>query len=356
LTSASDCLSLKLCGRIIPEDWLNAMLLLRSPVTEIRLGGKVWTEDLNMMSTMGNGFTFPLQTVIFACAAAACVSLSDDIRSRPLAWSSWRPGGLFSTFGDDLAIIAKCGPRLARFLELIGFMPNEDKCFYSGAFRESCGHDYYNGYNVRPVFVRKASTVQDLTVLFNLFVEWATRLNIQIDATLAVILRALIKSGGTHLVPLEENMDAGLKLPLSVIRLCGITKCDPWVQAIRYSAWRPSPNKIRFGEARKNWKSDPLVLHAQNHRVVYNPSGLYIAMLRGECRGGSISVRNGENTRYATKQLVSSRWDWRAPVEIECRTGHSLSFADYACRSARLIAPNAFLIRRAIRVRTKRRK
>ncbi len=328
LTSASDCISLGLCSAAIPQDWLSAMLLLRSPVTEVTLGNEKFSETLNMMSTMGNGFTFPLQTALFACAAAACVSLSDDIRSRPFSWSERRPGGLYSVFGDDIVVISKVATRLTTFLGRLGFIPSETKCFTSGMFRESCGHDYYRGHNVRPVFVRKLKTRADLVVLTNLLVDWSARTQVPIDSTLKFLLDRLSKWGGVYLVPMEENHDAGVRVPLCVAKSIGILKRDPHVQAIQYPRWVPVPWRYRISEAKQE------IAGPRGRRLKYKPSGLHLSYLRGEIRSCCISIRLDGNVQYRTKQGVSSRWDWYRPSDLECRTGHFKSFADYANRVA----------------------
>ena len=167
LTSASDCISLGLCGYAIPTEALDKLLSLRSPYASCKLKGKEKTVALRMMSTMGNGFTFPLQTALFAAAAAASISLSDGIQAMPKAWSEHNLGGLYSVFGDDIIVKPDASHRLLWLLQWMGFFPNTKKCFTSGWFRESCGFDFYQGFNVRPFFLRKLRTEQDLNVAFN---------------------------------------------------------------------------------------------------------------------------------------------------------------------------------------------
>jgi len=64
LSSASDSISLGLLRRIMPRDVLSWLMLTRSPRVELPNGSSA---ELHMVSSMGNAFTFPLQTILFAC-------------------------------------------------------------------------------------------------------------------------------------------------------------------------------------------------------------------------------------------------------------------------------------------------
>jgi hypothetical protein len=70
LESASDSLSLGVCEAVLPSWFYNLLCDYRTPFTECD-GQKV---ELNMVSTMGNGFTFPLQTMFFSCIVRAVSS------------------------------------------------------------------------------------------------------------------------------------------------------------------------------------------------------------------------------------------------------------------------------------------
>jgi len=72
LSSASDSISIELCRQILPGWFFDTLMELRSSQTEI--DGRPVT--LEMISTMGNGFTFPLQTIIFAVLLELSTSLT----------------------------------------------------------------------------------------------------------------------------------------------------------------------------------------------------------------------------------------------------------------------------------------
>lgn len=79
LESASDCVSTNLCAFGLPQYVFDTLLLLRTPFTRVR-GHEL---KLNMISTMGNGFTFPLQTMLFCCVVQALpAKLDSSLRVR----------------------------------------------------------------------------------------------------------------------------------------------------------------------------------------------------------------------------------------------------------------------------------
>ena len=61
LSSASDSVTSALVGRLLPPDWFWYLDLVRSPVTMI--DGEVHLNE--MFSSMGNGFTFELESLLF---------------------------------------------------------------------------------------------------------------------------------------------------------------------------------------------------------------------------------------------------------------------------------------------------
>jgi len=58
-------------------------------------------------------------------------------------------------YGDDIIVPAHEYTRVASALKSFGFKVNEKKSFYKGHFRESCGADFFMGYDVSYVKVRQ---------------------------------------------------------------------------------------------------------------------------------------------------------------------------------------------------------
>lgn len=128
LRMASDTLTDKLCQLLLPEDWYDLLDRIRSPSTTYPDGRTLrnWK-----FSSMGNGFTFELETLVFWALSAAA--------SR----SGWA-----YAYGDDIIVDTDDVTAVRTVLTYSGFILNESKSFSSGKFRESCGHDYFAGFYV----------------------------------------------------------------------------------------------------------------------------------------------------------------------------------------------------------------
>lgn len=336
LSSASDSLSLGLVGRFVPADWASALLSLRSHTTKVKLGESEFNEDLHMLSTMGNGFTFPMQTAVFASIASASISMFDSLRSHPRGYGWMRPG-MFSVFGDDIIVPSKAYEMTLHLLKILGFRPNLEKCFGSGTFRESCGHDYYRGFNVRPVFLRKLESDSDLMVITNLLIDWSARNHIAIPETLALCIMNL---KFVNLVPMSETDDAGLRVPYDIVRYERTSNPkDKNVQSIAYTKRVPHTKRMRF------LSDGRVILPRGVKRPIINPQGLMIAYLRGEIRGGQISLRDWKPI-YRTRRAVSPNWDYMPTLPEEFQTGSSKGSAAYLKRCRAILEP-LMVLRRA---------
>ena len=136
LRSASDSVSLALCEALLPEDWLRAVLATRSPQGILPNGEKVVYEKV---SSMGNGYTFELETLLFySLVRAVC------------------PLGTVTVYGDDIICPADKAGDVIDLLLATGFLVNEKKTFVTGPFRESCGGHYHSGHEVTPPYVRSS--------------------------------------------------------------------------------------------------------------------------------------------------------------------------------------------------------
>lgn len=94
LRSASDMISIDLVRSLLPSDWFDLLLCLRSD--EIELPDRSFVK-MNMMSTMGNGFTFPLMTLIIS----ALIYGFRAQRGGPNLRIDWTDTAVF---GDDIII------------------------------------------------------------------------------------------------------------------------------------------------------------------------------------------------------------------------------------------------------------
>lgn len=133
LQRASDTNCRLLPKLLLPDDWFQLLSMLRSPSTEID-GRTVWLEKF---SSMGNGFTFELETLIFYAICKVATELSSPEYSR------------VDVFGDDIIVPTHSATNCLAALRFFGFTPNMRKTFTVGHFRESCGEDAFNGVSTK---------------------------------------------------------------------------------------------------------------------------------------------------------------------------------------------------------------
>jgi len=138
LTSASDTVAHVLVKRVLPRRWFEHLDRLRSPMT---LVNKKWYH-LAKFSSMGNGYTFELETLIFY---ALIKTISPNLRA----------GVDLFVYGDDLIVPTDVASKVVRALELLGFTPNNSKTFLEGPFSESCGGDFFGGVGVRATYLEE---------------------------------------------------------------------------------------------------------------------------------------------------------------------------------------------------------
>lgn len=151
LSNASDTVSRVLVELLIPPKWFEAFDSLRSTHT---LVDNKWVR-LEKFSSMGNGYTFELETLIFLGVSAAVIELEGG---TPIIWDN-----LF-VYGDDIIVPTEHFKGVISALRLLGFEPNVKKTFGEGPFRESCGGDFFNGTDVRPYFLKEDPNEPQLVI------------------------------------------------------------------------------------------------------------------------------------------------------------------------------------------------
>lgn len=133
LSMASDTIASQVVFRLFPDDWFHLLYLGRTD--SVNLDGEIL--HLQKFSSMGNGYTWELESLIFYAIAR---SLTDKE---------------IGVFGDDLVVPSEIVDDLFEALNFFGFKANPRKSFWQGDFRESCGTDWWRGLDVRPFFLRK---------------------------------------------------------------------------------------------------------------------------------------------------------------------------------------------------------
>jgi hypothetical protein len=148
LSNASDTVCTNLVKLLLPTEWWELLNSLRSPFTLFR---EKWVR-LEKFSSMGNGFTFELETAVFLAIILAVRNLRSQ--SEPLE-ALIEPGRDVWVYGDDIIIPSDYAADVVSALTYCGFEINKDKSFTQGYFRESCGGDYFMGVDVRPFFLKE---------------------------------------------------------------------------------------------------------------------------------------------------------------------------------------------------------
>lgn len=131
-SSASDTISYSTVAWLFPSEWFYFLDQVRSS----HYRGVFGTGMYNKFSSMGNGSTFCIETLIFS-------SLCYAVGSRD-----------HSVYGDDVIIRRKFFEPFLHMCKLFGFVVNREKTFSHGPIRESCGKEYFLGCDVTPVYIR----------------------------------------------------------------------------------------------------------------------------------------------------------------------------------------------------------
>lgn len=224
LKSASDMISLELVRRLFPKEWIWLLETLRS--REIMLPSGEWIK-MHMISTMGNGFTFPLMTLILSALIYGyrCQKYGKDAPNLYIDWTDT------CVFGDDVIVPSTEYSDVCEVLTQAGLIVNYDKSFSDGPFRESCGGDFFKGVDVTPFYVKDLSEPSQVYVAINQVLEWCEKTKVFLHQTLLLLKSYLGRK--VFLVPEWLNPDQGI-LTSQVGR--------------RYSYLQPQPLRRRLND------------------------------------------------------------------------------------------------------------
>jgi hypothetical protein len=149
LSDASDRLSCWTVERIFRK---NSSLLYHLHAARTRLLRDNISKDkdsfikLKKFATQGTASTFPVQSLVFLC-----IALGSSIEGNVTWHKIQRMRTQVRVYGDDIIIPSHGYARLNRIMTALGLKVNIAKSYVSGKFRESCGVDGYDGYDVTPV-------------------------------------------------------------------------------------------------------------------------------------------------------------------------------------------------------------
>ena len=141
LKAASDTISWELVRAVLPHDWLLLIEATRSPLytfCDRTDANKSWSV-YQKVSSMGNGFTFELESAIFYAILLVCGV----------------PPCRAYVYGDDLIFPSRDYDKVVNTLTACGFSVNDEKSFRTGLFYESCGTYAFNGVDVTPLKIKE---------------------------------------------------------------------------------------------------------------------------------------------------------------------------------------------------------
>lgn len=157
LSSASDSVTTALVYRLLPPMWASYLDDIRSKKTCI---DGTWHEN-EMFSSMGNGFTFELESLLFFALAKTVTY-----------YGGWR--GKVSVYGDDIIVPSAAFKTLKAVFGYFGFIINPKKSYATGLFRESCGAHFFGGQDVKPFYIKEPiASIPRLIHALNSLRRWA---------------------------------------------------------------------------------------------------------------------------------------------------------------------------------------
>lgn len=282
LSSASDSISVELARYLLPPAWFSLLNCARSPCYELG-ATKVAYEKF---CSMGNGFCFPLETLIFAAAARAVMHERQDADRT------------HCVYGDDIVIPSDCFDNLKRLLGVIGFKVNSRKSFKTGPFRESCGADWYKGQDVRPVYVDYHLGATSSIMIFH---NSTLRGNLTTAFFLNVrqYLRNQVAERYRFLRPHRKYAEVGRDSPLDVqyVLLANANGAfDVDLDTFMGSNWA----KWNRDEQRWNWKEFVYTPYKDKAVGPQFERAQYLAFLRGS-PGGLLALRRKTRASVISK-------------------------------------------------------
>ncbi len=237
LSSASDTILPDVVRWLFPSEWYSWLNAVRCKYTILPDGSE---HEFALFTSMGNAATFPMQTLMFAALLEGVYRICGG-------------RGPIAVNGDDIIVTEAQYSNMTAALEAIGCIPNHEKSFSSGPFRESCGGDYWNGHDVRGVYIRKIDNLAEAYSALNRVRDWCSLHNVVLYETLHCLVK-LVRSFASKLgrgsklsgVPYWES-------PISGFR-------DPCFKGVRYKSVVVVPRRINLTPFTRGLSEPGLIL------------------------------------------------------------------------------------------------
>lgn len=262
LSSASDSISTELCRYMLPPDWFDFLDSIRSK--SFTLNGEI--SPYEKFTTMGNGFCFPLETLLFA---SLCNVVYSENHRKPD----------FSVYGDDIIVRSSVAPRLLALLRICGFKANMEKTFLTGPFRESCGADWFEGEDVRPATLDYAfDSLENIFKFCNIIRSKDSIAGIFYESL--QFLESLVPQDLLFVRPYKGNVDSALEVPFDIFL------------ASKFS---------RYNKHLQCWSWVELVVRPVRDKHVQGFAGYNVVLARGALKGVKSDTPFTERRRTRTK-------------------------------------------------------
>jgi hypothetical protein len=152
LSEASDRVHLSLVDDILDglPNLRDAILSCRSTRADVPGYG---VKTLSKFASMGSALCFPVEAMVFYTIVMLAIHEAQNIRPTYASIKKFKAG--VRVYGDDIIVPIDMVQAVVRHLQAFGLKVNENKTFWTGKFRESCGMDAYDGMEVSPTYVRR---------------------------------------------------------------------------------------------------------------------------------------------------------------------------------------------------------
>jgi hypothetical protein len=108
---------------------------------------------LARFASMGSALCFPMEAMVFC--TVVFLGIEKEL-NQPLTRNLIKQFlGQVRVYGDDIIVPVEYTLSVISALQDFGLVVNENKSFWTGKFRESCGKDYYDDHDVTVVKVRR---------------------------------------------------------------------------------------------------------------------------------------------------------------------------------------------------------
>lgn len=228
LSAASDSVTLMLLRFLLPWKWYSLIYEIRSHLYN---DNGTWCK-MHKVSSMGNGFTFELESLVFYALSQAVIDIDRPVDTR------------VAIFGDDIIVASEVCARLIKTLHQAGFSINSEKSFWSGPFRESCGKHYHSGADVTPVYIKGDLDLAQTYRLYNQVRLWAG--GVHFDPRFTPMLDSILST-----IPVKDRCQVPIEYS-SVVGLYFPDVCSQPIKAVNthkgnyisFSVWDASQDDI----------------------------------------------------------------------------------------------------------------